>query len=106
MNQTFLLLQLAFNALMLIGLVTLAFRDRNRTVKAKARRRAVEAAQSQPQPSPVLRNPGLLALQDLPASAAHAGPLDDLVAAAERKELAAEATLKARMDRFRERAAH
>ncbi len=90
----FVLLQLAFNTLMFVALVALAWRTRDRRARAP-RRAEVHIADAANAPGPALRT---VAARPAPA-------LDDLVAQAEQKELAAEAALRARLARFKDRAA-
>jgi hypothetical protein len=91
MSRNLVLLQLAFNIVMLVALLALAWRGQrsrerqpHRAPRAVARPAAVRAAQPESAPPPAL---------------------DDLVEQAEQKELAAEAALRTRFARFRARAA-
>ncbi len=92
--RDFVLLQLAFNLLMFVALVALAWRTRDRRSRAP-RRAEVRIADAAREAAPAMR-----------AVAAMAAPaLDELVERAEQKELAAEAALRARLARFKDRAA-
>ncbi len=98
MNPNLLILQLAFNALMLAGLAALAWRDmgrRRRNPATPAPRR--QAIATMPKLTPVAA-PASVKDESL-------GGLADLVRSAEEKELAAEAQLRDRIARFRTRAA-
>ncbi len=92
MNDSLILLQLAFNVLMFTALAALAWRS------FPARRPAVERRQAKAaEKIPTARS--------LAVAASAAPPLDDLIARADASEqLAAEAALRARLAAFRERA--
>lgn len=85
MNETFVLLQLGFNIVMFIALVALAWRTRS-LATARGKRRDRSPAPSMPKAVPA---PSML---------------DDLVAEADERELAAEAALRARLAQFKNRA--
>ena len=91
MDRTFVLLQLAFNILMFTALAVLAWRMRERRPARGASRGGARAPEAHREPTP--------AALPLPPA------LAELVDRAEEKELAAEAALRARLSRFRERAA-
>ncbi len=88
MERTLVLVQLTFNVLMFIALVALACR-----VRGPAERRRT------PSRRPLATTPAAA-----PVAAGVTATLADLVAGADAKELAAEAELRRRLERFRQRA--